>query len=1001
MCFIHYTMDDCEAALVEGQSRIGSAATVADIYRVAVEAGGRMVDCDACELLVEESGSVDLAERFVPNGVDPPPDGATASAVATRAYRSGDPLLIDDTHRDDRVDTDTDYRSILSVPLLPHGVIQFLHRDPGAFDDHALSLVAVFGGYVAHELDLRVSERRATAGNILSAASTERLFDLADVLVVAIDGDGRVTFVNREARALLGYEEDVLVGRDWFDTCLPADRRAEMRDVFERVMVGELDTAGQHENAVVTAEGEERIVEWHNTVLRDADGEITGTLSCGLDVTERKERERELTTMWKRYRTLLQAAPNPVFVADAETGEIVEVNEAAAEFRGQPREEIVGLHQTDLHPEGETEHYRGLFERHVSDGGTKRRLSDGSPIYAVTADGDRVPVEISVEIIEPERETVIYGVFRDVSDQLAYERALTGINEAARDLFKGKLPSEVADVTVETVTNILDPTGAVVYLADEGTGTLRPAAYGPPEATDLIGEPPVFEPADSIAWRAFVDGETAIFDDVREAEDVYNPETPIRSEIIVPLGEYGVLLVGHTETAAFDDRAVDLAEILGATAEVALERAEHERHLEHQTRQLEQRTQQLERAESINTRIRDVARAVVQSTTRGEVERAVCAELVEDDAFALAWIGAIDPVDDRLDVRAWAGDAQEYLDRVPLSLDDGNAEPAVRTALSKEPTVVRNTATNVTKEPWRSEAVRRDFRSVASVPLVYQHSLQGVLTIYATTQSAFSGVLQSVLTELGDLLAHAITAIERKQTLLTNQATELDFEILDRDCLFLRFTQETACALDVEGIVPQSDDSWLVFVRVQNGAAEQLLDAAEAAAAIASARLIDPADESLVQLRFVEPFIASVLADQGIAVRDISADDDVCRVTVAVPPTFDIRRAVDVVSATYPDSELVAKREHTPSADVTKSPTRRALEKLTPRQREVLEVAYHRGYFDSPKKASGEDLAAEFGFSPSAFHRHIRAAERKLFDTVFGNETAVSREYGDGPSHGG
>jgi predicted DNA binding protein len=74
------------------------------------------------------------------------------------------------------------------------------------------------------------------------------------------------------------------------------------------------------------------------------------------------------------------------------------------------------------------------------------------------------------------------------------------------------------------------------------------------------------------------------------------------------------------------------------------------------------------------------------------------------------------------------------------------------------------------------------------------------------------------------------------------------------------------------------------------------------------------------------------------------------------------------------------------------------LEKLTPRQREVLEVAYHRGYFDSPKKASGEELAAEFGFSPSAFHRHIRAAERKLFDTVFRNETAVSREFGDGPS---
>jgi len=989
-------MVDWEAALDRAQSRIGSASTVTEVYRSTVEGGRQLFGCDVCELLVEEGGSFEFAEQVVSDEVDRRLDRATSRGVAAEAYRSGEPILIDDTHRDDRFDVDTDYRSVLSVPLLPHAVVQFLDREPNAFDEHILALAVVFGGYVVYELDVRASERRATGGDIPSAASTERLLDPVDVLVVAIDRDGRIAFVNRETRELLGYDEGDLVGQDWFDTCLPEEQGDEMRDVFERVMAGELDSVGRYENAVVTAERDERIVEWHNTVLRDIDGTITGTLSCGLDVTERKENERELTAAWKRYRTLLRAAPDPIFVADAETGEIVEVNEAAVAFRGQSREEIVGLHQTDLHPEEEVERYRDLFERHVSESGTKRRLPDGSPIYAVTSDGDRIPVEISVETIGLERGTVIYGVFRDVSDQLAYEQALAGINEATRDLFRGELPSEVAEAVVETVTEILDPTGAVVYLVDEEAGALRPAAYGPPEAVDLIGEPPLFEPAESIAWQVFVDGETAAFDDVRTAENVYNPETPIRSEVVVPLGEHGVLIVGHTETAAFDDRAVDLMEILGATAEVALERAEHEQHLERRTRQLEQRTQQLERAESINTRIRDVARAVVQSTTRGEVERAVCAELVEADSFAFAWIGAVDPVDDRLDARAWAGEAQGYLDRVSLSLDGSNAEPSVRTALSEEPTVVRNTATGITQEAWRSEAVRRDFNAVMSVPLVYQGALVGVLTIYSTTQS-FSGVLQSVLSELGDLIAHAVTAIERKQALLANHATELDFEIRDRDCLFLRFTRETGCALELEAIVPQSDDSSLVFVRVRNGSAEQLLDAAEAASAIASARLIDP-DESLVQLRFVEPFIASVLADQGIAVRNISADDAACRVTVAIPPTFDIRRAVDVVATTYPNSELVAKRERTPRTDVTKDLPRQVLEKLTPRQREVLEVAYHRGYFDSPKKASGEELAAEFGFSPSAFHRHIRTAERKLFDTVFQNETAISQERGNGPS---
>ena len=982
-------------AITAARTRFETASSLEEASRAAVDLGRHLFDCDACELFVERGEPNELEARA--GAEDTQSARPIGRALVERVHRTHGPLRTDDSRRDDRFDPGGEYRSLLAVPVGTHGVVQFARREADAFDDPVVGIAVVFGSYVAHELD-RWLDPNETRDGVLSITSVEEILELADVIVVALDYDGRIVFANRETRRTLGYDEGDLVGRDWFDTCLPADCRDEMRDVFERVIAEDADAVTRYENRVVTAAGEERVVEWHNTVLPAAAGGVEGTLSCGLDVTERKERERELRTTRERYRTLLGASPDPVFVADAETGKIIEVNEAAAAFRGQPREEIVGLQQTDLHPEAETERYRDLFERHVDDGGAKRRLPDGSPIYAVTGDGDRIPVEISVETIELERETVIYGVFRDISDQLTYQRALTGINEATRNLFEGELPDDVAESVVETMTEILDVTGAAVYLVDEDGGALRPAAFGPSEAADLIGDHPVFEPGESIAWRVFVDGEMAVFDDVRTAERVYNPETSIRSEILVPLGEYGVLLIGHAETAAFDEHAVDLAEILGATAEVALERAEHERHRKKRTRQLERRARQLERAESINTRIRDVARAVVQSTTRGEIERAVCAELVEDDTFVFAWIGAVDPVDDRLDTRAWAGDAQGYLGQVPLSLDESNDEPSVRTALSKSPTVVRNTATNIAHESWRSEAVQRDFHSVMSVPLVYKRSLVGVLTIYATTQSAFSGVIQSVLTELGDLIAHGVTANERKQALLTNHTTELDFDIRDRGCLFLRFTRETGCSLEIEGIVPQSDDSSLVFVRVRNGSAEQLLEAAEAASAIASARLIDAEDESLVQLRFVEPFIASTLADQGIAVRNISADDAACRITVAVPPTFDIRRAVDVVAATYPDSELVAKRERTPSAGATKSHPQQALEKLTPRQREVLEAAYHRGYFDSPKKASGGELAAEFDFSPSAFHRHIRAAERKLFDTVFRNETTASGRRGNDPS---
>lgn len=56
--------------------------------------------------------------------------------------------------------------------------------------------------------------------------------------------------------------------------------------------------------------------------------------------------------------------------------------------------------------------------------------------------------------------------------------------------------------------------------------------------------------------------------------------------------------------------------------------------------------------------------------------------------------------------------------------------------------------------------------------------------------------------------------------------------------------------------------------------------------------------------------------------------------------------------------------------------------KLTDRQREVLETAYERGYFERPKRANATELAAELGISQSTFTEHLVTAQRKLLEDV-------------------
>src|SRR5207244_786384 len=103
---------------------------------------------------------------------------------------------------------------------------------------------------------------------------TQRYLDTAEVMLLALDLEGRITQVNRYACALLGWTAAELVGRDWIDACVPAARRESLRTSFLALVGGNLAIV---ESPVLTRSGEERLIEWRNTLMRDAAGHVTGT----------------------------------------------------------------------------------------------------------------------------------------------------------------------------------------------------------------------------------------------------------------------------------------------------------------------------------------------------------------------------------------------------------------------------------------------------------------------------------------------------------------------------------------------------------------------------------------------------------------------------------------------------------------------------------------------------------------------------------------------------
>src|SRR4030042_6676107 len=113
-----------------------------------------------------------------------------------------------------------------------------------------------------------------------------------------------------------------------------------------------------------------------------------------------------------------------IILADSQTGLIVGVNNAGADLLGLPREKIIGMHQSKIHPPDKVEKYKKLFKEHTVKGTV---LSEEMIIHH--ADGRQIPVEISTSIINLAGKPVIQGVFHDVTERNRMEKSLRGSEE--------------------------------------------------------------------------------------------------------------------------------------------------------------------------------------------------------------------------------------------------------------------------------------------------------------------------------------------------------------------------------------------------------------------------------------------------------------------------------------------------------------------------------------------------------------------------------------------
>ncbi|MDQ3172041.1 MAG: response regulator [Acidobacteriota bacterium] len=117
----------------------------------------------------------------------------------------------------------------------------------------------------------------------------QRYLDTPDVMLLALDLEQRITLVNRYACSVLKAEASDLLGRDWIEICVPERQRVARREA----LVAHPPGIAVFEHLVLTTTGEERLIDWRSTVLRDDAGTAIGIFKSGADITDRRSLEAQ------------------------------------------------------------------------------------------------------------------------------------------------------------------------------------------------------------------------------------------------------------------------------------------------------------------------------------------------------------------------------------------------------------------------------------------------------------------------------------------------------------------------------------------------------------------------------------------------------------------------------------------------------------------------------------------------------------------------------------
>lgn len=715
----------------------------------------------------------------------------------------------------------------------------------------------------------------------------------------------------------------------------------------------------------------------------------------------RARNRREHRETYALFQSLTQNAPFAVLTID-EDSIIRYANDGLHDVLGYDPNDVVGDSLTRLMPDRFTSAHRSGVERYLETGEPTLDWS-WVDLPGQHADGHEVPLGITFgELVEADRH-LFTAIIRDVAAQKQVEAERQLLTETIRAASEADSLVDGLQAVIEEFCHTFELAYGEAWIpASDGDYLNRTdAAYATAEeyesfkATSGVTK---FGPEEGLPGRAWSRESVVWMENVSSLTEEEFPRVEaaravgLKAAFGLPIFAdddlVAVLAFYKTDEEPRDDRLVNAASTVASELGRLFERKQKTDALQERERELQQQRDELEQLDRLNGIIRQILSATVRAESQEEVEVLVCERLLEEDLFQCAWIGNVDLGSNHIHSQFVAGVSESAIADYSLSLDDASQDiPIVRAVQTGDVVVGPRDLEQTAEGLWDGLARESDARFGAAIPLISGEWFVGVLAVFTDRQDAFGQREQDVLGELGKVIGKTIRARQQQEALLNPTVVELTFRSRTLSEVFDEANEanesDDPVEISVEGVVPDGDRSHQ-FLLAEGISEPAFTDVLESLPTTLNVETIEEGDSyTRVKATMRDRALAEIFADVGGRLESLRYDDGSLLIHAQIPSTITVRSVLETLEKQYPDIELLSQ-VYVERTQETMADYRTAVrQRLTDRQQIALELAYNSGYFEWPRDATGEEVAALMDISAATFTQHLRGGHRKLLEVYF------------------